>query len=147
MSSRRLMIASVVWRSMASIVPIVWHQLYGTDTSGIASTYIHHMALTVVSEFNLVLPRIQISTIQLQLHKTCCSNRCMARVILNACSYTLHPSFVFPPFLIQPACTQVERARMVAFYLCWRTLHSEPTHPAWIFTIIERAVFVSWLPE
>ena len=128
MSRRRPMIAGVVlWHSMA---PSVWHRQYGTVSMApsvwhrliwhrlvwhrhIASTYIHPMALAddAVSEFNLALPQIRISTIQ----RCNCSaaylhNRCMARVLPCV------------PSLLDPASTQVERFLMVAFYLR-RTQH------------------------
>ena len=85
MSRRRPMIAGVVlWHSMA---PSVWHRLIWHRLvwhRHIASTYIHPMALAddAVSEFNLALPQIRITTIQ----RCSCSaaylhNRCMARVL------------------------------------------------------------------
>ena len=113
MSSRRPMIASVVWHRIASVVwhCLVWHSMAPSRMAP-PQTYIHPMALADdISEFNLALPQIQVSTIQ----RCNCSaaylhNRCMARVLPCV------------PSLLDPASTQVERVSMVAFYLR-RTQH------------------------
>ena len=124
MSSRRPMIASVVWHRIASVVwhCLVWHSMAPSRMAP-PQTYIHPMALADdISEFNLALPQIQRSTIQScncnAAHKTCSSNQCVARVLLCV-----------PSFLIQPALKWRESR-------WWHSTCGAPsTHPPWMFTV------------